>query len=63
MQFTVITAEAMTQHDGSYEVLGNGVLVVRPKDESKPIVRLSPGFWRQIEESNTPFDPEEVGFH
>jgi len=64
VQFTVITAdEAETPYDGTYKVLDNGVLHVDPDDESQPIVRLSPAFWRQINEPRKPDDPDNLGVY
>ena len=64
MQFTVITAdEAETSYDGAYKVLDNGVLHVDPDDESQPIVRLSPAFWRQINEPRKPDDQDNVSVY
>jgi hypothetical protein len=57
MQFSVITAdEAETPYEGSYQVLDNGVLIVHPDDESLPTIRLSPAFWRQINEPRARYD-------
>jgi hypothetical protein len=57
MQFSVITAdEAETAYEGSYQVLDNGVLIVHPDDESLPTIRLSPAFWRQINEPRARYD-------
>jgi hypothetical protein len=51
VRFSVITADdAETAYEGTYKVLDNGVLHVDPDDESQPIIRLSPAFWRQINE-------------
>lgn len=51
MKFSVITADdAETPYEGDYQVLDNAVLVVHPDDESQPTIRLSPAFWRQINE-------------
>jgi hypothetical protein len=60
MQFSVITAdEAETPYEGSYQVLDNGVLIVHPDDESQPTIRLSPAFWRQINEPRGRYDSLE----
>jgi hypothetical protein len=57
MQFSVITAdEAETPYQGSYQVLDNGVLIVHPDDENLPTIRLSPAFWRQINEPRGRYD-------
>jgi hypothetical protein len=63
VQFTVITAdETETPHAGSYKVLDNGVLLIHPNDESQPIIRLSPAYWRQINEPREHYDIlESVG--
>ena len=51
MQFSVITADdAEVYYEGTYQVLENAVLVVHPDDESQPTIRLSPAYWRQINE-------------
>ena len=51
MQFSVITADdAETHYEGTYQVLENAVLVVHPDDETQPTIRLSPAYWRQINE-------------
>ena len=55
MQFTVITALMRA----ATKVLDNAVLLVRPDDESQPTVRLSPAFWRQINESHD--EPPQPG--
>jgi hypothetical protein len=57
VQFSVITAEdAETTYEGTYKVLDNGVLHVDPDDESQPIIRLSPAYWRQIIEPRKGYD-------
>ena len=35
---------------GSYKVDKNGVLRILPEDEGKPLILLSPGYWREINE-------------
>ena len=57
MQFSVITGDdAETPYEGQYQVLDNAVLVVHPDDESQPTIRLSPAFWRQINEPHKHYD-------
>ena len=35
---------------GSYKVDKNGVLRILPEDEGKPLILLSPAYWREINE-------------
>ena len=57
MQFSVITADdAETPYEGTYTVLDNGVLVVHPDDDSQSVIRLSPAFWRQVNEPREGYD-------
>ena len=50
MQFKVRTADGTSTFDGSYKIEKNGVLRILPDDESKPIIQLSPAYWREINE-------------
>ena len=40
--------------DGSYKVDKNGVLRILPEDEGKPLILLSPAYWREINEPRSP---------
>jgi hypothetical protein len=50
MKFSVDTKDGGSFYDGTYTVLDNGVLVIHPDDPYRPITRMSPTFWRQIDE-------------
>ena len=54
MQFTVITTDGVeTVYDGGYEIKENGALRILETDQSKPVIWLSPAFWRQINQART----------
>jgi hypothetical protein len=56
MRFSVMTAdETRTYYNGRYEIPGNGVLVIHEQDNEggTQVTHLSPGFWRQIDETRT----------
>ena len=36
--------------DGSYKIDKNGVLRILPEDEGKPMILLSPAYWRELNE-------------
>ena len=51
MRFSVMTAdEVETFYDGMFTIEDNGVLKIIPEAQDEPMTRLSPGFWRQINE-------------
>lgn len=50
MQFSVRTADGTVTWDGSYKIDKNGVLRILPDDEGKPIIYLSPAYWKEINE-------------
>jgi hypothetical protein len=50
MQFSVRTADGTVTWDGSYKIDKNGVLRILPEDEGKPMILLSPAYWREINE-------------
>jgi hypothetical protein len=57
MQFSVITAdETETFYDGKYKVEDYGVLRIVPDDDDMPTIRLSPTFWRRINEPRVAYD-------
>jgi hypothetical protein len=39
--------------DGSYKIDKSGVLRILPEDEGKPMILLSPAYWREINESRS----------
>ena len=39
--------------DGSYKIDKNAVLRILPEDEGKPLIHLSPAYWREINESRS----------
>ena len=47
------TADGTTTFDGSYKIDKNGVLRILPDDESKPMIQLSPAYWREINEDRS----------
>ena len=53
MQFSVRTADGTVTWDGSSKVDKNGVLRILPEDEGKPLILLSPAYWREINESRS----------
>jgi hypothetical protein len=50
MQFSVRTADGTVTWDGSYKIDKNGVLRILPEDEGKPMILLSPAYWRELNE-------------
>jgi len=57
MRFSVITAnEAETVYDGTFKVEDSGMLTIIPDNEEEPTIRLSPAFWRQINEPRSSYD-------
>jgi hypothetical protein len=50
MQFSVRTADGTVTWSGSYKVDKNGVLRILPEDKGKPLILLSPAYWREINE-------------
>ena len=50
MEFSVRTADGTVTWNGSYKVDNNGVLRILPEDEGKPLILLSPAYWREINE-------------
>jgi hypothetical protein len=53
----VITAnETETVYDGTFRVEDSGMLTIIPDDEGEPTIRLSPAFWRQINEPRSSYD-------
>ena len=50
MQFSVRTADGTVTWSGSYKVDKNGVLRILPEDEGKPMILLSPAYWRELNE-------------
>jgi hypothetical protein len=51
MKLTVIAANGKKDYDGKCEVESGGVLKITQADPGKPIIRLSPAFWREVHES------------
>jgi len=43
--------------DGSYKIDKKGVLRILPEDEGKPLILLSPAYWREINEPR----PQDAG--
>ena len=50
MQFSVRTADGTVTWDGSYKIDKSGVLRILPEDEGKPMILLSPAYWRELNE-------------
>jgi hypothetical protein len=50
MEFSVRTADGTVTWNGSYKVDKNGVLRILPEDEGKPLILLSPAYWRELNE-------------
>ena len=50
MQFSVRAADGTVTWDGSYKIDKNGVLRILPEDEGKPMILLSPAYWRELNE-------------
>jgi hypothetical protein len=50
MQFSVRTGDGTVTWDGSYKIDKNGVLRILPEDEGKPMILLSPAYWRELNE-------------
>jgi hypothetical protein len=50
MQFSVRTADGTVTWDGSYKIDKNGVLRILREDEGKPMILLSPAYWRELNE-------------
>ena len=50
MEFSVRTGDGTVTWNGSYKVDKNGVLRILPEDEGKPLILLSPAYWREINE-------------
>lgn len=50
MEFSVRTGDGTVTWNGSYKVDKNGVLRILPEEEGKPLILLSPAYWREINE-------------
>ena len=53
MEFSARTADGTVTWSGSYKVDKNGVLRILPEDEGKPLILLSPAYWREINEARS----------
>jgi hypothetical protein len=63
VRFSVITAnETETVYDGTFKVEDSGMLIISPDNEEEPVIRLSPAFWRQINEPRSSDDLLESAY-
>ena len=63
MRFSLITAnETETVYDGTFKVEDSGMLIISPDNEEEPVIRLSPAFWRQINEPRSSYDLLESAY-
>ena len=64
MRFSVITAsrdrDGLRRH--AFKVEDSGMLIISPDNEEEPVIRLSPAFWRQINEPRSSDDLLESAY-
>jgi hypothetical protein len=53
VQFRVRTADGTLKFEGLYEIQDNGVLRISQDGDGKPVIQLSPAYWREITESHS----------
>jgi hypothetical protein len=51
-----------TVYDGTFKVEDSGMLIISPDNEEEPVIRLSPAFWRQINEPRSSLDLLESAY-